>query len=505
MTKTYDLSKLSREEKLALLEALEEKKRRDKEKRPPYKPHSGQLEVHRSRAFNRFVFAGNGSGKTALGTNELLWAVNGYNPVTGEKTKVPCRAFIILDRPEKLDTVIIPEIRKWTNIKPEQLLKRGKPYVSRITFDNGSTITPIFWDQDPMTAEGIEGDFFWYDEPSPRPLFISLKRAGRTKGHQARYLFTGTPISAPWLRTEIYERWTKGELPDTECFRFPTDMNKDNLAEGYIEQFSRVLTEKEQGIRLRGEFFDLDGLALSHLFRQETHVIQRDEFHWDMSWPTVLAIDVHPSKKNYAVLLGADRDNRLYVLKEIARKETARQFARTLKEWMKGYRVIDMVCDSLGSADMTGGEGFKSFIQILNEEGVRVRATTFEEKEDEAFISRIQDSLLIPDAPDNFGQYVPKLRVLSNCTMLISDIRQVQWVRDKNNDTNKPKLDISNKDALSCLKYALATSLFFEKTIKNQPHYVAKQVYGLPKRNNAKMKLRSVSVKRPVAADDDDW
>jgi hypothetical protein len=206
-------------------------------------------------------------------------------------------------------------------------------------------------------------------------------------------------------------------------------------------------------------------------------------------------------------MLGADRDNRLYVLKEIARKETPRQFARTLKQWMDGYRVIDVVCDSLGSADMTGGEGFKSFIQVLKDEGIRVRATTFQEKEDEAFIARIQDSLLVPDVEDNFGQKIPKLRIRSECTMTISDIRNVQWVRDRNANENKPKLDISNKDALACLKYALATNIYFAKPHKTRPHYVRDRVYGIQVHRDKFDRMngnRLLPRRRAAAADNDD-
>jgi hypothetical protein len=496
---------LSREEKLQLLAALEEKKRREKLSRPRFSDRASpqQLEVLECDDAERYVFAGNGGGKTALGSEDLRCHVLGVNPYTKKSFQVPTRAYVVLDKPEKFEQVIIPELLKWMNLRPDQLHKKGKPYISLITLDNGSWIRPLFWDQEPMTAEGIEADYVWFDEPPPRALYIALKRGGRTRGRRAKYLFTGTPLAAPWLRTEVYEPWTRGERVGTSCFRFGTECNRQNLAEGYIESFSAVLSERERLIRLQGEFFDLEGMALAHLFNEHTHVLPAG-FEWDPSWPTVVAIDPHPSKKHMAVLVGADRDNRLYVLKELARKETPRQFAKTLSDWMKGYRIIDIVCDSLGSADMTGGEGFKSFIQVLNEEGVRARATTFLEKEDEAFISRIQDALLVPDVPDNFGQRIPKLRFSRNVPMSVSDVRQVQWVRDKRIEENKPKLDISNKDALACIKYALATNLYYAKPAKTKAHYVVQNPYL--KRERANLNLRSnVQSKRRKGAADDDW
>jgi hypothetical protein len=77
-----------------------------------------------------------------------------------------------------------------------------------------------------MSFESIELDFCVFDEPPPRYVFIAFKRGGRKKNRTARFLIIGTPISAAWLRTEIYEPWSKGELPDAECFRYGTVVNQ---------------------------------------------------------------------------------------------------------------------------------------------------------------------------------------------------------------------------------------------------------------------------------------
>jgi hypothetical protein len=328
--------------------------------------------------------------------------------------------------------------------------------LAQISFDNGSFITFLFHDQEPMSFESLEGDVFIFDEPPPRHVYVALRRAGRTKGRTARYVIIGTPLSAPWLRKEIFEPWAKGEAPDTECFKFGTAVNKDNLAEGFIEQFGSVLSEKEKRIRLEGEFFDLDGLALAHLFHRHKHIIPRKE--WDTSHPVVIAIDPHPHKNHVAVLLGADPQGLVYI-KELSRKMLARDFARELKQWYRGFRVVDIVCDSLGSAEMTGGEGFKSFIEVLNEEGVRARATRFEEKSDADWIERIQNVLALPIEPDSFGSLTPTLRIMEGNVGIVGDIETVQWAKFRNLDEYKPTLDIGAKDFLACLKYALACNL----------------------------------------------
>jgi hypothetical protein len=493
------LASLSKEEKLRLYDLLQEKKRRARESRAVYAPNTGQLPVHLSKKILRAVFSGNGAGKTAMAVNEAKWAVEGVNPITGANTAVPCRVYVVLDKPDKVEQTWLPEIKKWLNLKPEQLHKKGKPYISSISFDNGSFINFLFHDQEPMSFESIEGDVFIFDEPPPRHVYVALRRGGRTKGRQARYLIIGTPLAAPWLRTDIYEPWVKGETTDTECFRFGTTVNQANLAENYIEQFSSVLSEKEKRIRLEGEFFDLEGLALSHLFRRETHVVAME---WNPDWPCVVAIDPHPTKKHVAVLLGASPTGLVY-LKEFTAKLTARPFARALKDFYKGYRLLDIVCDSLGAAEMTGGEGFKSFIGILQEEGVRVRSTTYDDKNDEDWIQRIQECLVIPEEADGFGHRTPKLRILSGNVGVIGDIETVQWVKYRNVDEFKPKLDIGHKDYLACLKYALATNLNHTKK-KGTAYYHAKPVYGTdirprvdaPKVGSAKLGLKGKPGKR---------
>lgn len=501
---------MSREDKIKLLELLNERERRQREKHPAFADRASpeQIEVLKCKENEIFVFAGNGAGKTAVGAEYMRCAVDGYNPYNGEKYIVPCRAYIILDKPEKIEQVVLPELRKWMVITNDQCHKKGKPYISLIERPNGSTIRFLFWDQNPMTAEGIEGDIFWYEEPPPRSLYIALKRAGRTRGRRSRYLFTGTPLAAPWLRTEVWEPWSKGERKNTMCFKFYTESNRKNLAEGWIEEFSAVLTEKEKGIRLRGDFFDLEGLALSHLFKRPTHTINRNDLNWDSRNPCVLVMDPHPSKAHHAILLGADHDNNLVVLEECKYKLVARQFALKIIErgWFKKYRITDIIFDSLGSGETTSGEGFKPFGTVINEvfsqNGIgRARATTFDEKSDEEFIERIRDALLLPDKPNNFGQLIPKLRVVSDCHGIISDIENVQWKRDKNLDENKPALEISNKDYLSCLKYALATNLYFSKQ-KDKAFYRTGNAYGF-KLNKTKS---DIEVRSGTMQDDwNDW
>lgn len=485
-----DLKKLSKEDKLKLLAALEEKDRRSRLKRDVYRPNAGQMVIHRSPKATRLVVSGNGMGKTSAAVNEALWAAEGFNPLTQTYIPVPRKIGVVLDKPNKVTDKWLPELNKWAVLDNVQKKQNGKPYVDQLIFANGSEIKFFFHDQEDLTFESIEVDDLIFDEPPPRRVYVGLKRGQRNKGKNARTLIIGTPLAGAWLRKEIYEPWAAGELPDTECFRFATDVNAANLPEGYVESFSSILTEKERRIRLHGEFFDLDGLALAHLFNKSSHLLSRDKYEFDMSHPCVVSLDPHPSKKHVAILMGAD-EHGVVVLKELALKATPRQFARELREWYKGYRLIDIVCDSLGSSEMTGGEGFKSFIQVLNEEGVRCRPTTYQDKNDEDWIARIQDVLALPDEPNNFGARIPRLRLMDTNVGCINDIETVEWAKYKNLEDFKPTLDISRKDYLACIKYALSTNLTIKKE-KDRVYYRTDSKYGvnMEKRAQSVIKMR---------------
>lgn len=455
------LKNLSREEKLKLISALEEKQLRKKRKNKAYTPNAGQLPVHKSSKPIRMVMSANGAGKSCMLVNEVHAAAAGYNPWQDEYTKVPAKVIVVLDSPSKVSDVFLSEYRKWHDTTELTFLKHGKPFISEMKYPNGSRVIFMFHQQTPEVFESIELSHLMADEPMPRHIFVALTRGMRTKNTEPKVLMVGTPIGASWIRKDLYNPWLAGERDDCEFFRVSTEVNKANLAKGYIEQFSRNLTEAEKRSRLHGEWAELEGLALAHLFSDERHVLSegsskmiRDLFK-EEGWRCVAALDPHPSKKNHAVIMGVDKYDNMYVLDEMAEKATARQFAKSLLERWSDYNIRDWICDSLGSADMTGGEGFKSFIKVLNECGVRARATTFKDKSDEDFIERIKTSLELPEEE----AVPPKIRLHQDCHGTIRDIKNVAWQKVRHQEIYKPKLSIGNKDYLACIKYALAAGM----------------------------------------------
>ena len=469
--KPIDLSKLTREEKLALFDELEEKAKRDKRKRAPYTPNELQEKVHKSKKRIRFTAAGNGTGKTALAVMEAYWAATGTHPYR-ENLPVPNTGVVLLDSPDKTQRWI-DELNKFFDTSDWQFNKRGKPYINEIVLPNGSVLDFMFFLMEDLAFESKELDWFISDEPCPRKPYIGLQRGlRRTSG--AWTLIVGTPLAQPWLKQEIWDKWAKGERDDIECFRAGIMVNAANLGKDFIENFSKDLTEKEKRVRLYGEFSHLDGLALADLWNPEEHLIER--FDWPRAWPAVVAIDFHSSKPTTALVLGVNPLDEFYIVKVMASKSPPSEFARELKEFYKGLKVQDILCDSLGASPRTGGYENDSFIQTLQKAGVPVRSTSFKEKSEDAWIQNIRDLLKVRDT--RIGKR-PGLYVFNDLLQVQNEFESVMWARNKQTGETMGYLDISNKDFLSCLKYALAAPPFSKRIA---------EVYTRPKPSYARPK-----------------
>jgi phage-related protein len=462
---------LTREQKIERLRLLEEKKQRLLSKKPVYIPNAGQLPIHLSTKSERYCFSANGAGKSCALVNEVHWAATGYNPITKAYTKVPCKVVVVLDKGEKVNEVFLPEYSKWFDLKEDQKDKAGKPYVSRLHYDNGSVVSFYSAEASELSAEGFMADYVFVDEPCPKPLATALRRSLRIKGSPSKFTFMGTPISQPYLRTDVFEPWSRGALEHVECFRMGIDVNRANLADGYIERFSAGLNEQEKKVRLEGAFFDFSAMALASYLKPEHHVIPQTQFQYDYRMPCVVAVDCHAVKPHVAVMIATTRDDKHIVVKEMAFRGNATQFAEALKEWERGYNVVDRVCDSLGSQQGTAFEGMLSMIEGLNRNGVLIRPTTFKEKNHGDLIDRLRQGLAIPVEPDQFGQQIPKLRFLSTCRNTLTDIEQCTWQKNKATGELVEKLDTSSRDFLATLGYALAISPVYDIISHSKPRY----------------------------------
>lgn len=464
------LKRLTKEEKLELLQALEQKEKLEKKRRNKFTPHGGQLRVLKSRAPIKLLTCGNGWGKSTFAVNLLHARATGVDPWNNATTKVPSKIVVLLDNPSKIGEVYRTEYNKWHDADQLTELRHGSPYVKEWQFKNGSSVRFLTQDMDQLTFESIQFDVLIIDEICPRAQYIGLTRGQRAKNVAFEQYIIGTPISNDhaWVRQDLIQPWLEGKRPDLECFTGGTADNAANLGKGYLERFESLLTEKERRVRMFGEFSSVDGLAFGHLINDTLHMLNERALEWQGSWPVVVGIDPHPSKAHVAVMVGRrPGDDKLFVIKELSAKQTAREFATSLLNWVAGYRVVEWICDSLGSAESTGHEGFKSFIDVLKDCGVRARATTFNDKSHEDAVERIRDMLALEEsaAPHAIVEKTPRLRFIEfGAPKAYRELKNIAWVYDKKRELNKPKLDSAKLDYYSALTYALS-STYLAKTM----------------------------------------
>lgn len=258
--------------------------------------HSGQLTAHKTNKRFRMVFSGNRWGKSTFGVVETHWTLSGRHPF--RKSAVPLKGLIVVtDFENHCKNVIEPKMMAWA--PPGMITKVDRNQqgaARRFYYSSGSICDVLSQDQDLNVFESSDYDFVWFDEPMPRHIFNAVWRGLTDRGGYA--VFTGTPITEPWL----YEEYKKAEAGDDIRWAIfgKTEDNAINLGDGNkelglkrIEQFAEMLDPEERAARLDGQFLQMQGLIFKGWSRAQ-HLIK--PFPWPSNWPIIESIDPHPRK-----------------------------------------------------------------------------------------------------------------------------------------------------------------------------------------------------------------
>ena len=414
-----DLTKLTTEEKLEALRLLEHQELIDKEKcLEKVKLHDRQLKFHVSPARIRMFCGGNASGKTFTILHELVHThlkTHPYRPVD----EINHTWFIVSDFKKVPD--YIRELRKVC--PPSQFPEEdrlGSPSIRKLKWKDGGTTTFYSHEQDPMILEGMSFDALWIDEPPPRGLYIAAYR-GLRNNPQHFVVMALTPISEPWLYTDIYQPGINGENKNIEVFVSTVYENSHNLSAEWLKQFEGSLSEEEKRVRLYGEFASLQGRVFKE-FSRATNVVRTKP--WPSDWPVWVCIDPHSRKPSTAVWAGMTKDDELVILEEASAEgiQELGELINRLEERHK-WRVVSRIIDNSGSArDWSGSTA----IDILRTKcNLSFRPVSNEEKNVEEGIFRIK-SLLRPEITNN-GTKEPKLFIMENCRKVIQDFELYGW------------------------------------------------------------------------------
>ncbi len=454
-------------EQLADMIAIADQRIAMRKKVQEYVPNTVQLSVHKSPAFIRALFSGNGVGKTTACIKEALWTSTGTHPFR-ETARLPNTVIIVLDDSSKADTVYMAGLRKrnWYDVSKLKTLKHGRSHTQEVIFPNGSNWLFMTHEMAEDKWESIECACVIFDEPPPRFIYIALLRGMREKDMKPWIMFAGTPLgrNAPWMYREIYRPWKFKNDPEIECFFGSTHANLSNLDPETIERWKKRYTEKELKTRLEGSFEFLSGRIFDSFSRD--HHIEKD-FPFPSGWKCILAVDPHLRKNHTAVILGIDPDGEIWVVREIETHLAGRTAARYIINQCEGFNVRIGICDNFGSIKMYGdGEERKSFIDLFNEVAttmnrtrLQIRPTTRAQKRDDEWIEDMRDWLRLE--PDFDNQLRAKFHVFESCIKTIDNFESYVWDEHtgRNADLGEQKETPlgTNQDFLMCVKYGLST------------------------------------------------
>ena len=431
-----DLKTISREEKIELLKALKLKELKQKENvLETFKPFPGQEKFLKSQARVRAVFCGNSWGKTTVATIELLWQHLNLHP--HRDTTNTRHTWLIIPSLLKAEDYWT-EIKKWC--PPSKLPKTSKlggSTIRRLDWPNGSITTIYSHDMADEKFESTNLSGIICDEPPPRKIWIAAYRGLRANPDYWA-IMAGTPISEPWVYTDLYIPAITKADKTIEVFQGSSYENP-HVTREFLKDFESKLTEDERSTRLYGEFASLQGRVYKE-FDRKVHVLELQE--WPEDWPVYMAIDPHSRKKSTAIWVGVTKDEELIIINETA-GEDIEDLALRIKDIESSfkYRVVSRIIDNSGSAkDWTG----QSAIDILSKHGIRVSAVRQEDKAVHDGIIAVKR--LFKDR---------RLFMFENCLGCVSDFSLYGWAENQNEEKQgtSEKVRKTHDDYVDLVRY----------------------------------------------------
>ena len=257
-----------------------------------------------------------------------------------------------------IETVVIPEIRKWwPKDRPVETKGNG---ILRDTYwkdvKTGSTLEVVSNGQDVQVMEGWSGDIIINDEPPRREIRIANARG--LVDRNGRELFAATLLGEPWLHQEIINGRLEDGRPDPSIYNVHGTIY-DNVGFGItiegIDELKKKLTPEEIEARIMGVPSYMSGLIYQD-FKRKTHLVPRFQIPTD--WVIDIGIDVHPREKQAILFIATDPKGYKYVCDEIWGNGDADWIADEIIRAVtrNSYRVSSIIIDPLSKGDSNNPE-----------------------------------------------------------------------------------------------------------------------------------------------------
>lgn len=426
-----------------------------------YVPNAMQLKAHSSMARTVLLCAGNRSGKSHCGAIELCFHLTlrypDWYPVE-KRFKKPIKAVISCN---SFSTALKVIESKLVSLLPKGFytIKRNpQGYPSRIKCKNGATVDILTLEMSDQMYESADWDFAWEDEPQQQRKREAIFR-GLTD-RRGREMITFTPITEPWMKEELIDK------ADGKKIELITASIRDNLkdiqgneilSQLAVEEFEESLSEEFKEARIHGVFFTLRGRVYKE-FNDHAHVKNfsyKDQDHEGK--PVICVLDPHDRQPHHVIWAFVDRDDDIYVEREIFEHCELPELAKTILKIEKenNYNIKRRIIDpNFGRKPAAAGSN-RSVIQELAKSGVG-----FGEAQDDIELGHmiVRDYLHYNVTKEITAVNKPKLFFSSlNCPRTIKSLRNLQyqeWLGKTKGERN-PKEAEKDKDnhGADCVRY----------------------------------------------------
>ncbi len=388
--------------------------------------HKKQINFHKCKKRNRWVFGGNRSGKTECGAVEVVYLACGRHPY--RKNKVTEGWVVSLSRQVQRDVAQ----RKILEYLPPQYIEQivmvsgdkssaenGIIDFILVKSETGGTSRIGFksCDQGREKFQGASLDYVWFDEEPPFDIYLECKM--RVLDKCGEIFGTMTPLKGlTWVYNTIY----LNDCADDEVWCETMEW-ADNpfLSKKEIENMTKTLPAQEIETRRYGKFMQNGGMVYSE-FDENVHVIS--PFKIPREWQDNISIDPGLHNPLSAHFYAVDRDGNVYVVAEHYEAErTVEYHSNKIKEiakrldWKKdSYGFLHAIIDSAANQRTLASE--KNVVELFRENGIIVNTKV--NKDLFAGISVVKSYLKTADGR-------ARLFIFKNCVNLIREIKSYWW------------------------------------------------------------------------------
>lgn len=321
-------------------------------------------------------------------------------------------------------------------------LKRGvhfeyKKQENRVIFTNGHEVILRSLD-DPAKLLSINLGWFYIDQAEEVTEEVYLTLLGRLRAvDSVQGWLTGNPLGHNW----VWQRFIHNPIPGHKMYDAPTDENKDNLPEGYIESLEKNYNEIWVNRYLFGSWDAFEGQIYPD-FDTNCHVV--NDRSLPTEWTRIIAID-HGRTNPTAVLWGAiDNDDVLWIYREHYESgQDVDHHAKIINAYKgEGLSEVYLIDPSTGAGKKDDPETIGNRYRTLNVPVVNAW-------------NDVQGGI------DKVTHYIKsdKIKVMRSCVNFLREIINYQWEQPSaaKIDMNQPERPLKKDDhAMDSWRYMTA-------------------------------------------------